>query len=341
MYKLIGQVDKVKPSSFKINNNDVYINKDNIIEVFRNGNKREFIKLSEKSKVTMIINNEVWVADLLTGKTFFYNTEQKEANFIATTFRDVSYFIYGKYVFAHTYFNGDFSKRFYAKINIQGKQIEEIYNECGFNGIYQVLNDNLFLSQNNEKFGVFTFENKCVWECNYKDLFSAYEPIGAGTTNIIKVNNKLYVELDKTYCLDIETGKKEQVYDYKFTTSENEFLYGLQFLSMTEFQLAILDTKSNTVKIIDVSDEFNQLNVYPDNRIIVKDGLVYFSQNMGDIIAKIGVLNPETGKILWKYDFDKKNGMLSTIKVNGNRIYAHTQDKTLHIFEKTPKLPTI
>ncbi len=225
---------------------------------------------------------------------------------------------------------------FYGIYNFSKKALLKRFDKLGFNGVYQVLTDKLFLSQNNEKFGVFTFENNCIWECYYKDLFDRYEPLGAGTTNILKVGNKLYVELDKTYGIDIETGKKEQVYDYKFTNSENEFLYGLQFLSMTEFQLAILNTKTNKVKIIDVSDEFNNLNVYPDNRIVVNNGLVYFSQNMGDSIAKIGVLNPESGKILWKHNFEKKNGMIGTIKVSGNRIYAHTQDKTLHIFERDP-----
>jgi len=225
-------------------------------------------------------------------------------------------------------------KVFYGIYNFPKKILLNRFDRLGFNGVYQVINDDLFLSQNNEKFGVFTFDNVCVWECYYKDLFENYEPIGAGTTNILKVGDKLYIELDKTYCIEIETGKTERVYEYKFTNSENEFLYGLQFLSMKEFQLAILNTKTNSLKIIDVSDEFNKLNVYPDSRIVVDNGLVYFSQNMGTEVAKIGVLSPESGKILWKYDFEKKNGMIGTLKVNGGRIYAHTQDKTLHIFEK-------
>ena len=303
---------------------NLYINSNNI----RNGNFRFFGNF----------NNSQIVFDQINFSSLLYNDQGKLIDEIKEyALRHIFTFTNGNSLVG----GNDGNSVFYGIYNFSEKVLLKRYDNLGINGIYQVLNDNLFLSQNNEKFGVFTFENESVWECNYKDLFSAYEPIGAGTTNIIKVNNKLYVKLDKTYCLDIETGQKEQVYDYKFTTSENEFLYGLQFLSMTEFQLAILDTKSNTVKIIDVSEAFNQLNVYPDNRIVVKNGLVYFSQNMGDIIAKIGVLNPETGKILWKYDFDKKNGMLGTIKVNGNRIYAHTQDKTLHIFEKTPKLSAI
>jgi len=223
---------------------------------------------------------------------------------------------------------------FYGIYNFSNNKLLKRYDKLGFNGIYKVLNDNLFLSQNSEKIGVFNFDNELIWECYYKDLFSKYESIGAGTTNILQVENKLYVELDKTYCLDIEKGNNESNYNYKFTNSENEFLYGLQFLSMTEFQIATLNTKSNTVNVIDISSEFNTLKVYPDSRIVVDNGLIYFSQNMGGSIAKIGVLDPVSGKILWKYDFEKKSGMIGALKVNGNRVYAHTQDKTLHIFEK-------
>ena len=288
-----------------------------------------------------------------TGEFSFFGTyNELQIVFDELNFNSLLYNYQGKLIYEiqdyalrhiHTFTNGlslvggnDGINIFYGIYDFSQYKLLKRYDKLGLNGIYQVLNDNLFLSQNNEKFGVFTFDNKCVWECYYKDLFDKYEPLGAGTTNILKVGNKLYVELDKTYSIDMETGKKEQVYDYKFTNSENEFLYGLQFLSMTEFHLAILNTKTNKVKIIDVSDEFNNLNVYPDNRIVVNNGLVYFSQNMGDAIAKIGVLHPESGKMLWKHNFEKKNGMIGTLKVNGNRIYAHTQDKTLHIFEKDP-----
>jgi hypothetical protein len=337
MYKSVSQIENVTPSTFKINtnNNDLYINKDNVIEVFGSDNKREVINLLERSKVTMIINNEVWIADLLTGKTIFYNTNQKAVDFIATTFRDVNYFVHGKYVFAQTYFNGDFSKRFYTKINTQEKFIEEKYSECGFNGIYQILNEDLFLTQNNEKFAVFTFDNTCVWEIYFKDLFKEYESIGAGTTNIIHVSNKLFIELDKTYCINIETGKKENDFDVKLTTSESVFLYGFQFHNIEVIELTILNAKTNELRIINIEKEFKKHNVHPDQRIIVNQGLVYFSQNMGTHQAKVGVFDPEKCKILWLQVFEKENGMVGTIKVNGNRIYAHTQDNTIHIFEKT------
>lgn len=223
---------------------------------------------------------------------------------------------------------------FYGIYNFSNNTLLKRFESLGLNGIYKVINDDLFISQNNEKFAVFTFDNTCVWEICYKDLFKEYESIGAGTTNILKVENHLYVQLDKTYCIDLNTGGLKYTYDQKFTNSEDEFLYGLQFLSMEKFQLAILNTKINEVKIIDVSDEFNKNNIYPDNRIVISEKLIYFSQNMGDSIAKIGVFNPAFGKILWKYDFEKKNGMIGKLEINGDKIYAHTQDKTLHIFEK-------
>lgn len=336
MYKLIFSIENLVPPSFHINknNNDLYISKNNVIELFKGNQKSGLNKFIENSKISMIIDNEIWIADLSTGKTFFDKNKQQGVNFIATTFRNVEYFISGEYVFAKTYFDRDFSKFYYTKINTQEKIIVEKYNsDYGLNGIFQVVNENLFISQNNEKCGLFSFDNICIWDVNYSDLFSSYESIGAGRTNILKTETDLYIELDKTYRINIKTGKLEQTYEQKYTNIENNILYGLQFLSMEKFELAILNTKTNVVEIIDLSNEFNKLNIHPDNRIVVSDNLIYFSQNMGANIAKIGVINPVTAKILWKFDFEKENGMIGTLKVNKNRIYAHTQDNKLHIFE--------
>jgi hypothetical protein len=224
---------------------------------------------------------------------------------------------------------------FYGIYNFSDKSLLKRFNHLGLNGVSFVINDILFLSQNNEKFGVFTFDNVCVWEVYFKDLFNEYEPIGAGRTNILKTETDLYIELDKTYRININTGKLQKTYEQKYTNCEGEFLYGLQFLSMKKFELAILNTKTDVVEIIDISNEFNRLKIYPDNKITVSNKLIYFSQNMGDNIAKVGILNPENGNVLWKYDFEKRNGMIGTIKINQNKIYVHTQDKKLHIFERS------
>jgi len=55
---------------------------------------------------------------------------------------------------------------------------------------------------------------------------------------------------------------------------------------------------------------------------------------MGDDYARVGVIDPDLGKVIWKYEFPDQSGAVGGIKVAGNRIYAHAQDFTLHIFEK-------
>ena len=291
--------------------------------------------LPKKSLSLFFYKTDLYVSDskLLLTKIFTKKFKESIAlKFLMSIPTTIKERAIENYIFPVVYERGS-KKRYNGKFDVLDYKLESKYElYIGINGIFQVLSDDLFLSKNNEKFGVFTFDNVCVWERKYQELYSDYGLTGG--VDILTMANKLYVRLDKTYCVDIETGKTEQVYEYKFTNSENEFLYGLQFLSMTEFQLAILNTKTNTIKVIDVSNEFNKLNVYPDNRIVVNNGLVYFSQNMGTNVAKIGVLDPASEKILWKHDFEKKNGMIGTYKINGNRIYAHTQDRTLHIFEK-------
>ena len=334
-YKNIKTFKDIKKFDYS-SNNDLGLIKNNKAIILDNTFDKIPIDLPKKSASMFFFKNDFYVSDSELFVTNIYINIFKQKKVlkclisIPTTKSKRSYL---DYIFPIVYENKNTYNGKFNTLNCILEKKYELY--LGLNGIYQVLNDNLFLSQNKEKIGVFNFNNTCIWEKSYKELFAEYDPIGAGTTNILKVGNKLYVELDKTYCINLNTGKVEHIYEHKFTNSENEFLYGLQFLSMTEFQLAILNTTTNQIKLIDVSDEFNKLNVYPDNRIVIKEGLVYFSQNMGDNIAKIGIFCPKTEKILWKYDFEKQNGMIGTLKVQGNRIYAHTQDKTLHIFEKT------
>lgn len=102
----------------------------------------------------------------------------------------------------------------------------------------------------------------------------------------------------------------------------------------TEFYITILNTQTNEIKRIDILDELKKYNIHPDSQFVVQDGLVYFKQSMGSDIARIGVIDPNQKKILWKYDFPIGSGGVNSINVQNNRIYAHTQDKTLHIFER-------
>ena len=59
-----------------------------------------------------------------------------------------------------------------------------------------------------------------------------------------------------------------------------------------------------------------------------------FTQTLGDDKAKLGVLDWGKKELIYKHDFDPKNGAIGSIQVSETRMFVHTQDNILHIFEK-------
>ena len=346
MYTLLTKIENIKASSFRIDkkNNYLYINKDNSVFLFDGLNLKIAFESTSKLMVSLIYEDEIWIANLSDGNTKIYKSRIiiKEVDFITTINREIDNFLANNNIVTQTYFNGNFSQKYYTKINLIDKSIIKKYDKLGFNGIYQVLNDDLFLSQNNKKIGLFDFENNLIWQHTYSDLLGLENPDIIGLySDIIKIEDSIYLYLagrDKnndnqgTFCIDTETGKTKHIYKniISFSYPEGDLLYNLH-----NNKLNILNTITQEIETIDFSEELKKYNIETDSKFAVQNGLIYFSQSMGDIVSKIGILSPKEKKLLWKYEFPKGSGQVGNLQVQGNRIYAHTQDKTLHIFEKT------
>jgi len=320
------------------------------INTIQNVDEFSFIE----KNIFLIKNNKLFLSNILIKEgdfSFFGIYNKQQLVFDEDNFHTLIYSSKGKlitkieeYALRHifTFNNGnslvggnDGKTTFYGIYNFTKNKMIKRYDNLGLNGIYQVLNDNLFLSQNNEKFGVFNFDNTCIWQHNYSDLFgSNYK--GITPTNLINIKEKLYVCFGRTtFCIDIETGNIEHTYKDYFSVAENEFLYGLKPTDKrTNFYITILNTTTQKIERIDILDELKKHNIYTDQNFAVQNGLIYFKQSMGADVARIGILDPKTAKLIWKYDLPKGSGQVGSIQVQGDRIYVHTQDKTLHIFEK-------
>ncbi|MCX2744391.1 hypothetical protein OO013_10965 [Mangrovivirga sp. M17] len=339
MFNLLSKLEGVKESSFKIEeqSNTLFINNQHGVKIINNAPLKKQIETIQDPIVTVITDDNICVSSKATGQTKIFNLNGaiQSVDYLATVNLDIKNFLTESYLFAYTYFQLDFSKKYISKIERNSfKIISKFPGELGLNGILLVWDENHFISRNQEKFGLFTFENICVWEIYVKDLVTAKSELELGTPSIIKIVGKLFVEYGKTFRLNPANGNIEETYDVPFTASENEFLYGFQYKDIEVTQLAVLNAKTNEIKIIDIQKEFKKHDIYPDWRIQVKDGMIYFSQNMGSNEAKIGIFDPNQEKIAWKHIFEKKNGMVGTIKISKDRIFALTQDQTLHIFER-------
>lgn len=337
MYLLINQLKDIKASSFKIDGkHQIFVNSDNEVKVF-NGQNLDTYSF-EKPRVTIIRDCSVWIGDASTGKSVIYcdSKPKTTVDFLATTLRNINFFSTKDYFYPRVYLNGNLYAPQYARISKKDNSIVDLFSKnFGFNGLYLVVNDNSFISQDNEKIGLFDFENNIIWQHNYTDLLgSDYK--GGGPVEITNINDKLYVCFGRTtFCIEIETGNVEHRYEDYFRIAEGNLLYGLKPTDKrTEFYITILNAKTQEIKRIDILDELKKHNIHTDSKFIVQNGLIFFTQSMGDIVSKVGILDPNTEKLIWKHEFPKGSGQVGSLQVQGNRIYVHTQDKTLHIFEK-------
>lgn len=177
-----------------------------------------------------------------------------------------------------------------------------------------------------------------VWQHTFTDLLQHERAILHSP--IIEHKGKLYFFLDgaenrRTFCLDIETG--EVLYQYNalqgWLVKDGDYLYS------TEWDAVIrLNTQTHEIVHWKTQGQLEAagLGSYLDySRYAVQDGLVYFTQSMGVEHTTVGILDFNNRELLWYHQFeDDMVGAIGSIQVHDNRLYVHTQDNTLHVFER-------
>ncbi|OWP74006.1 hypothetical protein [Flavobacterium oreochromis] len=157
-------------------------------------------------------------------------------------------------------------------------------------------------------------------------------------SEIIELNDKLYFIIDGynnpsvLYCIDINTGQLIQQYKglFGFLTKDVNFVYSQKFENI----LCKINTENNEIEEWNVNSliKENGFDSIADHRTTAINGKVYFTQTLGDTKAKFGILDTQTKELIYQYDFEPKNGGISSIQVNETRVFVHTQDNTLHVF---------
>jgi outer membrane protein assembly factor BamB len=64
---------------------------------------------------------------------------------------------------------------------------------------------------------------------------------------------------------------------------------------------------------------------------------LYFTGDKGMeyvVATRIGVMNAETGEILWQQQIEKTGGLPNAPQVNNDKLYVLTVNKELYIFQK-------
>ncbi|WP_335966829.1 hypothetical protein [Galbibacter sp. PAP.153] len=177
-----------------------------------------------------------------------------------------------------------------------------------------------------------------------KEWKQAYlELLGSDKANlhsqILYSDDKLFFGIDGNenrgvFVLDIETGELLK----KFDTESYEIFKDGDFIYTTKFQNVLCRINTKSLKLeewdCDALVTENGFHSIHDHRCDVMNGKFCFTQSLGDNKAKLGVLDFETKELVYKYEFKPENGAIGSIQINDARIFVHTQDNTLHIFEK-------
>ena len=223
-----------------------------------------------------------------------------------------------------------------AIFDIKNFEILKLFNDFGFLNLKLVIG-NFFVSSNNSDIGLFNFENENIWKINIKEILE--DETVYLHNEILEINNKLFFIISGQekghflYCLNIETGTVLYKYEglFGFLTKDDKYIYSQKFENI----LCKINTETGELEQWNVNDLLieNGFESIADHRTTSLNEIVYFTQTIGDNKAKFGLLDTKKKELIFKYNFEPKNGGIGKIEVNETRVYIHTQDNTLHIFE--------
>ena len=320
------------------NNNHIYINFESEFKIYEN----DKIIFSENNnyKPSFYIDGKIWILDITNKVTLIFNDEFEEIqklNFLTVTSRNVDNFKFLKYIFPIIYSN-DGEKKLIKFDNENLILLENYLLPLGLGVPYLIISEDKYISKNNLEFSLFNFENKVLWNINFKEIHK--DESANLYSEILEINNKLFFIISGQekghflYCVDIETGTILYKYEglFGFLTKDDKYIYSQKFENI----LCKINTETGELEQWNVNDLLieNGFESIADHRTTALNEIVYFTQTIGDNKAKFGLLDTKKKQLIFKYNFEPKNGGIGKIEVNATRVYIHTQDNTLHIFEK-------
>ncbi len=291
------------------------------------------------SRSIYVINDCFVVSDILNMCSLIVNNSivEKELDYLLSFPFEIESLMFNRFYFANVRSTEDKVKKV-AKIDSSTFEIKETYSiNYGLNGIWKVITDKLFISKNADKIALFNFKNELVWQHSFSKLIESDEAFLYD--EIISIENKVFFNVAGSvngglFCLDVHSGKELKKY-HSFSRplfQDGKYIYTSQYKNI----LCRIDSSTLALEEWDVNEVVKEQgfdNIH-DHRCVAKEGVFYFTQTLGDDKAKFGVLDFNKKQLLFKHDFEPKNGGIGSIKVSNDRVFIHTQDNTLHIFEK-------
>lgn len=175
-----------------------------------------------------------------------------------------------------------------------------------------------------------------LWEIDLKKISKSQKAIIH--SNLIVFKDSLFLVCDGfenrgLFQFDIETAElKSNLGQFYEIFKEDNYIYTTKFPNI----LCRIDCRDSTITEWDVDGliKVNNLENIHDHRCAIKNGKFFVTQSLGDNKAKFTVLDFDTRELIYKHDFQPENGAIGSILATEFRVFVHTQDGLLHIFEK-------
>lgn len=310
-----------------------YLNKDKLLAIHYNA-KTEIVNNSIKCEVV-----EEWNFGLLINENIYYNYSNfeslfKESNTYKSLIVSNNKLLIKKIDFVN-------EKIIFGIYNYINHLISWIEFDKNVNP-YLFISNNTFISYLKSGIENFDLNGNLNWHYTFSSLLNVVEVIISN--EIVEVSGVIYFLLHgggKHECFGLDANTGEVVKRIPNILGdiivENEFIYFLHAETIT-----IYNTQKDEIITWEIENLMIEKGIerlwFP--RWAIDNGLIYFSQSKGadrnsdSVGARFGVLDPTKKELLWQDKLPLENGIIGSIKVNQNRIYLHTQDQTLFIYEK-------
>ncbi|BAP31040.1 uncharacterized protein CHSO_2003 [Chryseobacterium sp. StRB126] len=326
MIKFLNKIDDVR--SFVISDKKLYwISNDRL---YYELTKDEITSIEFPSSVIYLVEDLIF-----SGKNFYYDPR----NNVVTIIGELEGYYYSSISNNKlTLFSGNDLLLY----NIQMKEIQWKQNYFD-NSSVTFIKNNHFVNYSEHQIDCYDFfNNTTIWKLRNLDFFNSADSFFS--QEILLYKDKLFInalsnDIFNNCIVDISTGNVVKEYRglYGQMILEGDNLY---FLSPDH--ISILNTENQEVATYTITDIFESTEIkrllFP--RWFIKNGIIYFTQSgevdmhSGSRGAIFGALDAVSLKILWYERLSKEHCIIGTIQVENEKIYLHTQDKILFVFEK-------
>ncbi len=335
----INKLKNINPSTFKINKENIFINTNNGVKVYNLKSLTNSRIGGENSIITIVINNKIIIGSKKDFTSSVYSdklTKEKNLDYILLCWNGVENMSTEKYIYAKVKTK---NSSFYSKILKTDFSIEKTFELNEKDGrFYSILNEDNLLMEYDSMLSVINIKKDILWQQSYSTLTGVEDNYVSNT--ILDNNGKIYLPISSKgrsglFVLDIDTGKELAFYEntYDFLVKDDKYIYSYK----GEFCILKINTITNEVKEIPLKNVLLANDFDPNTdlrRSTVKGNLLYFTEFLYKPYSRLGVINLDSKELLYSYNFKKENGGIGSIQVSSNRIFVHTQDNTLYIFEK-------